>query len=136
MDTKFQPGQSGNPAGKPRGVVDKRSKVRRMLEEHSQEMVDIVLDMARERDPTALKLIFERISPKPKSDRANLGFDIDKIKDNKDLMGVIEKLMISAVAGDLPDDQGKTIASLTKTMSELHKLGELEDRIKALEGNG
>jgi hypothetical protein len=128
MDTKFQPGQSGNPAGKPRGVVDKRSKVRRMLEEHSQEMVDIVLDMARERDPTALKLIFERISPK------NLGFDIDKIKDNKDLMGVIERLMISAVAGDLPDDQGKTIASLTKTMSELHKLGELEDRIKTLEG--
>ncbi len=42
--------------------------------------------------------------------------------------------MFKSLAGDLPDDQGKTIAVLTKTMSELHKLGELEERIKLLEG--
>jgi hypothetical protein len=131
----FRPGQCGNPNGRPKGSGDKRLKVRKLLEEHSEEMVNIVIDMARERDPAALKIIFERISPKPRSDRANLGFDIEKIKDNKDLMAVIEKLMISAISGDLPDDQGKTIASLTKTMSELHKLGELEERIKILEGN-
>jgi hypothetical protein len=131
----FAPGQSGNPAGRPKNSGDNRLKVRRMLEARSEEIVDKVIEMALEGDPIAIRLVMERVSPKPR-DTSNLGIKVDQVKTQKDLMEVVEKVMLTAVEGELPDDQGKTIASLVKTMSELHKLGELEDRIKLLEGNG
>jgi len=118
-DGRFKPGQSGNPNGRPKGALDKRLKVRRLLEAHSEEMTNIVLDMARERDPVALKLIFERISPRPKSESVKLDVDFKKITNNEDLMKIVEQLLKSAVSGDLPDDQGRSVSSLIKTASDL-----------------
>ncbi len=132
-DGRFKPGQSGNPNGRPKGALDKRLKVRRLLEAHSEEMTNIVLDMARERDPVALKLIFERISPRPKSESVKLDVDFKKITNNEDLMAIVEQLLKSAVSGDLPDDQGRTVSSLIKTASDLYRITELEERLTALE---
>jgi hypothetical protein len=132
-DGRFKPGQSGNPNGRPKGALDKRLKVRRLLEAHSEEMTNIVLDMARERDPVALKLIFERISPRPKSESVKLDVDFKKITNNEDLMKIVEQLLKSAVSGDLPDDQGRTVSSLIKTASDLYRITELEERLTALE---
>lgn len=132
-DGRFKPGQSGNPNGRPKGALDKRLKVRRLLEAHSEEMTNIVLDMARERDPVALKLIFERISPRPKSESVKLDVDFKKITNNEDLMKIVEQLLKAAVSGDLPDDQGRTVSSLIKTASDLYRITELEERLTALE---
>ena len=33
----FQSGQSGNPSGRPKGIIDKRAKLREKLESHADE---------------------------------------------------------------------------------------------------
>jgi hypothetical protein len=130
----FKPGQSGNPSGKPKGAKDKRTEIRRMLESRGQEVVDTVLDMAiNDRDPTALKLVMERISPKPKSDRANLGLDITKVGGSEELRNIISQVLLKAIQGDVPDDQGKSITSLIESITKLDVMTEDRKRIEALE---
>lgn len=130
----FKPGQSGNPSGKPKGAKDKRTEIRRMLESRGQEVVDTVLDMAiNDRDPTALKLVMERISPKPKSDRSNLGLDITNVGSSEELRNIISQVLLKAIQGDVPDDQGKSITSLIESITKLDLMTEDRKRIEALE---
>jgi hypothetical protein len=130
----FKPGVSGNPNGRPKGSGDKRLHIKKLLEDNLESVFMSVIAQALEGDMTAAKLVLDKGYATPRSYSENLDIDISKISSHSDLEKIIEEVMLRAIRGDIPDDQGKTIASLTKTMSELHKLGELEERIKMLEG--
>jgi len=131
----WKPGQSGNPNGRPKGSGDKRLHIKKLLEDNLEPVFMSVIAQAIEGDMTAAKIVLDKGYANPRSYSENLNIDITKIASSADLEKIIEEVMLKSLRGDLPDDQGKTIASLTKTMSELHKLGELEERIKQLEGN-
>jgi len=64
----FQPGQSGNPNGRPKGIVDKRAKLREKLETHADEILDILIARAKGGDSGALKLCIERLLPRVRPD--------------------------------------------------------------------
>ena len=64
---KFKPGQSGNPAGRPKGVKDRRVKYRELLEAHAETLINKAKDLALSGDTTALRLCLERIIPPIKS---------------------------------------------------------------------
>lgn len=64
----FQPGQSGNPNGRPKGIVDKRARLREKLESHADEIIDALIARAKVGDSGALKLCVERLIPRVKSD--------------------------------------------------------------------
>ena len=42
----FKKGQSGNPAGKPKGAKDKRTELRELLKPHAEKLVKKAVDMA------------------------------------------------------------------------------------------
>jgi len=66
----FQPGQSGNPNGRPKNIVDKRTELRRLLEPHANDLVNKLVELARAGEPTALKLCIERLLPRVKPDNS------------------------------------------------------------------
>ena len=60
----FQPGQSGNPAGRAVGSRNKKTlAVEAALFDHAQELVDNLVDRAKRGEPAALRLCMERILP-------------------------------------------------------------------------
>ena len=60
---KFSAGKSGNPAGKPHGASDRRTELREHLRPHQNALITTVVALAKKGDPTALKIVFERLMP-------------------------------------------------------------------------
>ena len=60
----FRPGQSGNPAGRPKGSVNTQLK---MLREAAEQVLPLVVERALNGDTEAQKLIIERGMPRMKS---------------------------------------------------------------------
>jgi hypothetical protein len=60
----FKPGQSGNPAGRAVGSRNKQTlAVEARLFEHAQELVDDLVERAKNGEPAAMRLAMERILP-------------------------------------------------------------------------
>jgi len=60
----FQKGRSGNPAGKPKGALNKRPPLTKLLEPHADALVAKMLELALAGDPVALRLCIERLIPR------------------------------------------------------------------------
>jgi hypothetical protein len=64
----FEPGQSGNPAGKPRGTRNRATVLLEAIpDDDLQAIVTKLVEKAKSGDVVAAKLIFDRVAPAPKS---------------------------------------------------------------------
>src|SRR5262249_39082473 len=62
---RFQPGQSGNPAGRPRGSRNKRTILaEKLLEDRVGEVTTAAIDLAKAGDPIAVRVCMDRVAPR------------------------------------------------------------------------
>lgn len=131
-DGKFQPGQSGNPKGRP---VGSRSKVHAALDALAEgEVEDIVramIDKAKAGDGLAGKTILERVWPPRKG--ARLQFDLPSISKPEELPGAIEVINRQVAVGDLSPDEGALVVGLLDAQRKAIETSELAARVAALE---
>jgi hypothetical protein len=64
----FRPGQSGNPRGRPAGIVDRRMALRSQLEDAAPELLARAIEMARQGDPYMMRLLLSRLLPAPRAE--------------------------------------------------------------------
>ncbi len=63
----FQPGQSGNPAGRPPGSRNERTViVERLLDDSAGELTKAAITQATGGDPAALRACMDRVAPSPR----------------------------------------------------------------------
>lgn len=65
---KFVKGESGNPKGRPRGIPDKRTALKVLLEPYAEPLARKALELALAGDITALRLCFNILAPKVTSE--------------------------------------------------------------------
>ncbi|CAL7960519.1 DUF5681 domain-containing protein [Gammaproteobacteria bacterium] len=69
----FKEGQSGNPAGRPRGIKDRRVLFAEIIDSRKNALIDKATEMALAGNEAMLKLFLERLLPaKPKDDSIEL----------------------------------------------------------------
>lgn len=132
----FQKGKSGNPAGRPKGIQDKRVALRALLEPHAEALIEKAVAMALEGDSTALRLCIERLVPAYRAqDPPPAAFDLPA-PDLKTASGVVQAAaaVVSGVAaGRLLPDQGRILATLLESQRRLIELADVEARLAVLE---
>ena len=60
----FKPGVSGNPSGKPKGALNKRTQLIKLMEAHAEELINKTVELALSGDTVALRLCVERLVPR------------------------------------------------------------------------
>jgi hypothetical protein len=132
QDTRFNPGQSGNPAGKPAGTRHKITRaIEELLEGEHEKLTRAAIDKALEGDTVALRLCLDRLAPPRKV--SPVSFALPRIASSADTVTASSALLDAVAAGEVtPDEAGRVMALLTSHKA-LVETGDLEKRIEALE---
>lgn len=125
------PGQSGNPAGKPRGVKHKATQaVQAMLEGELEAITRKAIELALEGDTTALKLCLDRIAPPLKP--VTLPVQLDTPVPNS--LTATARVFVSAAAnGEIPPDIAAQLVSAVASVAKVEEMEEIKHRLEALE---
>nr|WP_299380146.1 DUF5681 domain-containing protein [uncultured Halomonas sp.] len=128
--SRFKPGQSGNPAGRPKGVKDARLKHRELFEQHSAELVAKAVGLALEGDTVALRICLDRIAPPLKAQPAPISVDL---RGAEGLAGVSRRLVDEAAAGRVPADVASQLVSALGHVARIAEIDDMERRLSLLE---
>mgnify|MGYP000128355376 CR=1 FL=1 len=111
----FQPGQSGNPNGRPKGIVDKRAELRGLLEPHAKEIVEKLIETAKASDPTALRLCVERLIPRVKPD-TGISFELPegRIDSGDNMLEIANRVTEAVACGLLTIDEAEKFTEFLK----------------------
>lgn len=128
----FKKGQSGNPAGKPKGARHKATRaVEALLEGEAEALTRKAVEKALEGDTMALRLCLERLCP-PRKDRPLEPIKLPKLTPGN--LSETSATIIRAVAsGHLAPSEGESLGKLLEGHRRAIELQELEERLAKLE---
>jgi len=128
----FEPGQSGNPSGRPKGARNKTTLlVEALLDGQSEAITRKLLEKAVQGDMTAIRLCLERLLP-PTHDRP-VAFDLPPIENATDARAASSAVLAACSAGVLSPGEAAQVMALIATHVKIFEVHELEARTKALE---
>ena len=123
---KFQPGQSGNPAGRPRGAGT-IGKLRTAIEKDAPGIIARLVQAALAGDTQAASVLLSRILPPLRPTQAPIPLTIASLD------AAPEAVLAALARGTLTTDQVTAISQLVSSLSRAKETAELENRITALE---
>lgn len=130
--TRFAPGQSGNPAGKPKGTRHRATlAVEALLEGEADKLTRKAVDLALAGDTTALRLCLERIAP-PRKDRA-VAFALPDLVNAEDAVRAMAALVGAVAAGELTPSEASELSRLVEVFTKAADTHELQQRLTTLE---
>ena len=143
---RFQPGESGNPAGRPPGALNKKTlATEAMLAQRAEASVAKIIDRADAGEPAAMRLCMERMAPIG-SARA-LPFELPPVETPEDVAAAARAVMKAMAEGAIAPREtvnllavvgaAARIADRVQSMKERHKVwwgGGLHDTARAALG--
>ena len=128
---RFQPGQSGNPAGKPKGAQHRATQAAMMmLEGEAEALTRKAVEMALGGDTTALKLCLDRIAPPFKPTTKPVMLNMPR-PDN--LTDTARAFVMAAANGEIPPDIAAQLVSAVASVARVEELETVKQRLEALE---
>jgi hypothetical protein len=129
---RFQPGRSGNPAGKPKGARNRATRAAEaLLDGESEELTRKAIELAKAGDGTALRLCLERLIP-ARRDRP-VSFDLPAIETANDAAKAMGAILQAVAGGEISPSEGAEVARLLESFTKALEIAEFEQRLTALE---
>ena len=126
---RFEKGKSGNPRGRPKGVIDRRNRYRSLIESRLPDVIDQVITSALGGDMTACKLLLDKLVPNVRSVSPAMC-----LSGKNDSAGALSASIVAEMmSGSLAPDQAATAMSVLSAHSQLVDSADLISRLHALE---
>ena len=130
---RWQPGQSGNPAGRPRGS---RNAALLALDaigaEGAAEVMQAVVGAAKAGDMRAADILLRRLWPEGKG--RPVAFTLPPMRAAADIVPALAAVADAVAAGDLSPEEGHAVAGIVEVQRRAIETADLERRLLALEG--
>ncbi len=128
----FQPGQSGNPLGKPKGS---RNRVTRALEalidDQGEALITRAVQKALDGDSPMLRALLNRLVPHS-TDRT-VEFAIPEVKTAADALSASSAVLAACSRGELSPSEAADVMALISMHLKTIEIAEFEERLSALE---
>ena len=132
QDTRFRPGRSGNPKGRPRGSRSKATlAAEALLEGEAEALTRKAVELALAGDLTALRLCLERLVP-PRRDRP-VTVELPRIETAADVVAASSALIGAVASGAITPSEAVHVARLMDVHVQAIQTHELEQRLVRLE---
>ncbi|MCP5329298.1 MAG: DUF5681 domain-containing protein [Steroidobacteraceae bacterium] len=118
-DGRFKPGVSGNPRGRPRGIVEKRARVTNALLQDAAKIAEVVSAAAQGGDMTAAALVLARSVPTLKPEGSLVEFALDT---SAPLATQMAQVTQAVANGDLTVEEGKHLTDMIRQLAEVRAL--------------
>lgn len=131
-DTRFKPGQSGNPAGRPRGARHKATMAAlALLDGEASELTRKAIDAALGGDMMALRLCLERIIAPVKSRPLTISLPV--VTEASDLPKITGALLSAVASGEIDPSEAAILSKVVEVHRGALEFADIESRIKKLE---
>lgn len=128
----FRKGQSGNPAGKPKGARNKTTvAIERLLEADAKTITQKAIDLAKAGDLTAIRLCLERLCP-PRKDRP-VAFNLPALETPADALQAQIAIVRAVAGGDVTPSEAMELSRVVESFAKVAETADLADRIRRLE---
>ena len=128
----FQQGQSGNPAGRPRGSRNKASiLLRDLLDGESTAITRKAIELAKDGDIAAIRICMERLVPPRKSDP--VVFDLPRLDTAADAVAALSALVAAVATGDLTPSEAADLTKVVDSYVLTLATAGFEERLAKLE---
>lgn len=130
----WKPGESGNPAGRPKGSRNRLSVMRESLitPGEARDVVAKLVESARNGDTQAASVLMDRIWPKLRPTSPAIAFPLPEA----DLASQAEAVVREMAAGALPVQDAAAIVASLSSVARIKQVSDFEARLKALELRG
>lgn len=126
----WQPGQSGNPRGRPVGSRNKKNVIAEEFEKDGSAVARVVMDAALEGDMQAANMVLQRLSPPLRARAEKVTFELSP---DAPLHEQANQVLASVAEGAIDPETGKLLIDCIQSVAGIRAVDELEARLVALE---
>jgi hypothetical protein len=123
----FKKGESGNPKGRPPTHIT-AAKVRKGLADELPDILNKLIELAKDGDTTAIKLILDRVCPPIKPQALPISLPVVE-----SLAGQGNEVIRATMTGKIPPDIGSQLITALSNQGKLIEFQELADRLARIE---
>ncbi len=127
----FHKGISGNPAGRKKGIKNKRTELRGLLQSRADDLVQKAVELALEGDTAALRICIDRCIPAIKAKDAPIAL--------AGLTGTLaeqgQAVLSAMAAGTITPDEANAVMQVIAAHARIVEVDELEKQVATLEEN-
>ena len=125
-------GESGNPAGRPKGSLNKATLASlAILQDESEKITRKAVELAIDGDLGAIRLCLERLVPRARE--TQLTVDIPPIRSPEDAVQTISTLLERLSRGELLPSEAESICRVLEQYRKQYETNELDVRLTKLE---
>lgn len=124
---RFKPGQSGNPAGRPKDKTP-ATMLRKSIAEAMPDIILKLVEQAKEGDTAAAKILLDRCVPSLKPQAMAINLPV-----NGTLAEQGGEIIRATLSGHIPPDIGAQLITALSNQGKLIELQELTERLQRIE---
>jgi hypothetical protein len=131
---QFQKGESGNPAGRPRGARNRTTiLLQKLLEDDGEALARKAIDLAKGGDLAALRMCMDRLMPARKHEP--VAFELPQLDTAADTVTAAATIVAAVAAGELTPSEAADIAKVVDIYVRALATQGFEERLAKLEGS-
>lgn len=127
---RWKSGESGNPKGRPKGALNKKTLIQEEFEKEGSAIARVVIEAAKNGDIQAANIALMRLAPPLKPEIRTVQIQLDTaLSFTQQAKQVLEAI----ASGNIDPENGRLLIDCISRFAGLKQVDELEDRIINIE---